>query len=234
MSEAPRLYQLQVLDLELDEKRRQLEEAEGKLGETTAVQAARAQLSAARDRSDHLEKRMRQLEEELESRSAGIADLQKRLFGGEIARQKEASALERTLQGLKEGRGRIEDELLDAMAECEELPARLAALQADAGQVEAAWAEEQARLRSEIDRLRGEVAAMEVARQRLLQGVSTASQQTYEGLRRTHRGRAVARIERNTCQGCRIALPLSEVQHVRTNPELSFCGFCGRILYVER
>lgn len=234
MSEAPRLYQLQVLDLELDEKRRQVQEAEGKLGETPALQAARQQLGAARDRSDDLERHMRELEQGLEARSAEFADLQKRLFGGEIGKQKEASALERKLQAVRDERGRIEDELLEAMAELEELPATLAQAQGEAEQVEADWAAQQAGRRSELERLGSEVATMEVARRRLVEGLSSASQQIYEDLRRTHRGRAVARIERNTCQGCRVALPMGEVQHVRTNPALSFCGFCGRVLYLER
>jgi len=234
MSEAPRLYQLQVLDLALDEKRRQLQEAEDKLGETPTLQAAREQLGTARDRGDYLERRMRQLEQEVDARSTETAGLQKRLFGGEVGKQKEASALERRLQALKEEQGRIEDDLLEAMAEFEDLPARLAAVQADTEQAEAAWAAEQSGLRDEIERLRGEVATMEVARQRLVEGLSSASHQIYEGLRRTLRGRAVARIERNTCLGCRVALPMGEVQRVRTSAELCFCGFCGRILYIER
>jgi len=54
----------------------------------------------------------------------------------------------------------------------------------------------------------------------------------YETLRREKRGRAVSRIERATCLGCRIALPMGVVQHVRAGRELVFCPSCGRVLYV--
>lgn len=235
MSEAPRLFQLQVIDLDLDEKRHLMQELEGRLGGTPAgVLAARKHLNDLEDESKSLALRMRQLEGEIEQRSAKIAALQKQLFGGGVGKQKEASALEKELQTLTEARGRLEDTLLDAMSEIEEMPSQIANARAEADRISAQWDTEAIALRAELERLRGEVASAEITRARMIADLSPEAIHIYDDLRRTSRGRAVARVERNTCMGCRVALPMGEVQQARKRPGLSYCSFCGRILFIER
>ena len=52
----------------------------------------------------------------------------------------------------------------------------------------------------------------------------------YERLRSGRQGRAVARVERSICQGCRIGLPSHLVQRVRSGVVLVQCPSCERIL----
>ena len=51
-----------------------------------------------------------------------------------------------------------------------------------------------------------------------------------DAARRAKAGRAVARVERGTCQGCRITLPTHLVQRVRAGGMLVQCPSCERIL----
>jgi predicted nucleic acid-binding Zn-ribbon protein len=54
----------------------------------------------------------------------------------------------------------------------------------------------------------------------------------YERRRARAHGVGVARLVGNTCQGCHLAIPSTEVEHIRRAPEgsLSFCDNCGCIL----
>jgi predicted nucleic acid-binding Zn-ribbon protein len=56
----------------------------------------------------------------------------------------------------------------------------------------------------------------------------------YEALKRTKQGRAVSKVDQNSCQWCRVILTASELQRVRTSTDLQMCSNCGRILYYDR
>jgi predicted nucleic acid-binding Zn-ribbon protein len=56
----------------------------------------------------------------------------------------------------------------------------------------------------------------------------------YDALRAKHQGRAVAKVERGTCGGCRISLPMSLLQRARSGSHVMVqCSSCERILYVS-
>ncbi|MGH7863307.1 MAG: zinc ribbon domain-containing protein, partial [Candidatus Dormibacteraceae bacterium] len=79
--------------------------------------------------------------------------------------------------------------------------------------------------------LKDDAAALDAERGKVARSVAPASLAQYEQLRRDKRGRAVSKVERSTCQGCRIALPMGLVQRVRAGRDFVFCPSCGRILY---
>ena len=71
-------------------------------------------------------------------------------------------------------------------------------------------------------------------RQQLVVGLNEDVVKRYEAMRKTKQGRAISRIEQNSCQWCRVILTPSELQKVRISPELQTCLNCGRILYYQR
>ena len=56
----------------------------------------------------------------------------------------------------------------------------------------------------------------------------------YETMRRMKQGRAISKVEQNSCQWCRVILTPSELQRVRISSQLQTCTNCGRILYYDR
>jgi predicted nucleic acid-binding Zn-ribbon protein len=83
---------------------------------------------------------------------------------------------------------------------------------------------------SDRERAQRESGALDAERERWTTGMDKLSLQLYENLRLKRQGRAVARVERGTCQGCRIGLPTHLVQRVRTGAMLVQCPTCERIL----
>ncbi len=55
----------------------------------------------------------------------------------------------------------------------------------------------------------------------------------YQLLRKTKNGLAIVKVEKNTCQGCRIALTTAELQKIIQLKDLIQCKMCNRILYVS-
>ncbi len=71
--------------------------------------------------------------------------------------------------------------------------------------LDASWQAEQARLLHEQATLTAEIAALEERRREQVQVIDRATLALYDALRAAHQGRAVAKVERGMCQGCRIS-----------------------------
>jgi hypothetical protein len=91
---------------------------------------------------------------------------------------------------------------------------------------EAEWREAEAKLGDDL-------AALALEREEVLPLVAPNLIPMYESLRKSRAGVAVARVERNMCQGCRLSLPTGDVQKARTSQGTVLCSSCGRILYAE-
>ena len=137
-------------------------------------------------------------------------------------------------QLLSQQKSRGEDAVLEAMDLLERKQAALAEARARLAAVEAAWREQQERLRGQQQTLQEELAALAEARAEVARAADPSHLPVYENLRRLKGGRAVARVEQSICSGCRVTMALQLVQRARSNPGLTFCSTCGRILYVPR
>src|SRR5439155_927903 len=71
-------------------------------------------------------------------------------------------------------------------------------------------------------------------REQFVRNIDADLLKRYEALKRTKQGRAVSKVDQNSCQWCRVILTPSELQRVRVNTDLQMCSNCGRILYYDR
>ncbi|MCL5265433.1 MAG: C4-type zinc ribbon domain-containing protein [Chloroflexi bacterium] len=234
MSEAQLLYKLQTIDLDVEETTRLLQEIESKLGETEELLAARARLNDIVEEQRRTKSALHEAESEIEDLTAKLKPLESKLYGGAVKNPKELSALEKDVDMYKKKNSSIEDRVLELMSRLEELEATVKTTRAETEAVETEWRHTQGELTAERDRLMDSIDDLSRERALLAADIPQATIQIYEGLRKTRRGRAVATVERNTCQGCRVALPMTEVQRARTSRQLAFCSSCGRIIWVSR
>jgi predicted nucleic acid-binding Zn-ribbon protein len=100
-------------------------------------------------------------------------------------------------------------------------------------ELEERWEADRARLLSEQQDIRAGLATLEEKRRQHSGQVDAESLRLYETLRASHQGRAVAKVERGTCQGCRITLPMTLLQKARSGAVIVQCSSCERILYVS-
>jgi predicted nucleic acid-binding Zn-ribbon protein len=230
MTSAADLLALQDIDLKRDSRRALLADIESRLGETEELIASRDAVTEAEAVLEGLRRQQRELEAQLQDLDAKIAPFETKLYDGSVRNPKELTDLQREVDSLKARRGKLDDDglsLLDVVENAtNELAARRAALQ----EAESEWRASQDAMTSDRERAQRESGALEAERERWTAGMDKLPLQLYENLRLKRQGRAVARVERGTCQGCRIGLPTHVVQRVRTGAVLVQCPSCERIL----
>jgi predicted nucleic acid-binding Zn-ribbon protein len=233
LSKGKQLYELQEVDLEIDAKRETLTQVMGRLGESEVLDEARLSLARDEEKLVELQRTQREVEREVEDLQAKAAAATDKLYGGTVKNPKELSSLQEQLSNFQRKIGEGDDKTLDIMSEVDTAQKEVSVKRSEVATIEEEWQAEQASLSQEQAELSAALATLEQKRKELASKLDTVSLELYEDIRQKRQGRAVAKLERGMCQGCRIALPMSELQHARMGQELVQCGSCERVLYVS-
>jgi predicted nucleic acid-binding Zn-ribbon protein len=228
------LYELQETDLEIDSRRTALEEIEGRLGESEEAEAMAETIKEREVEVREIQKRLRGAEREVDDLTEKIKPLEKKLYAGTLHNPKELASLQEDIQSIQAHKRVLEDSELEVMSQLEEAERALAAARRDLASLVGAWEQEQRELRQRQAELAAEIEALEARRAQQRAGIDAAALSQYDVLRAKHQGRAVAKVERGTCGGCRISLPMSLLQKARGGSDVIIqCSSCERILYVS-
>jgi predicted nucleic acid-binding Zn-ribbon protein len=227
------LYELQEIDLELEQKSEALKQVEDQLGKDEALAQARTAFAEDKERVAELERRQRAAEWDVEDLGAKIIPLAEKLYGGSVRNPKELLNMEQELERLKAQRREREDQLLDIMEELELARQEFKTRSGEMQELEQEWRRDQERLMQEQEQLKSDLAALEQSRGPVLARIDSISLELYQALRHDKQGLAVATVKQGRCQGCRIILPMSKLQRPKVGQEPVLCSNCGRILYLE-
>jgi predicted nucleic acid-binding Zn-ribbon protein len=233
LSRGKQLYELQEVDLEIDAKRETLSQVVSRLDESEVLDEARLSLARDEEKLVEIQRSQREVEREVEDLQVKAAAATDKLYGGTVKNPKELTSLQEQLSNLQRKIGEGDDKTLDIMSDVEEAQKDLSLKRSEVAKIEAEWKAEQASLSQEQTELSAALASLEQKRAELASRLDAVSLELYEAIRKKRQGRAVAKLERGVCQGCRIALPMSELQRARMGQELVQCGSCERVLYVS-
>ena len=227
------LYDLQEVDLRTGEVEKSLAEIVAKLADKSQLSAARAEAARLGKRLDDMSANRRSVERTVGEITDSLSALEKRLYGGGItnAQQMAAAEEERTFTIARQGEA--EDELLELMLAMEELEPLVETARETLTRLEGARPAQEADWRDSEVKLGDDLAALALEREEVLPLVAPNLIPMYESLRKSRGGVAVARVERNMCQGCRLSLPTGDIQRARASQGTVLCSSCGRILYAE-
>jgi hypothetical protein len=228
-----RVLELQELDLaigRLEERREQLEAGEELSAARKDMEEAEARLGELRLASDAVGSESTRLEHEIDSMSAKLAAEEKRMYDGSIVNAKELEALQHEIASLKDRRSRDEDLLLDQMERKEDLDARAAA-------AEGTVAEARRRLEAlggdsvrELDQIVAELGSGRAAREALVAAFDEELLELYEDLRRQKHGVGAAAIVDGVCQACHEKLSAVELDRLKHTEGVKRCEYCRRIV----
>jgi predicted nucleic acid-binding Zn-ribbon protein len=224
------LWKLQEIDLALDARRGSLEDAEARLGESEELLAARDRTRELQEAARRARTEQKDIELEADELRSKIAPLETKLYGGSIRNPKELKDLQADIDQLRRHLSAVEDRDLEALTLLETADSDLRMATADLEALEAAAIAEQRELHERIERLRGEIEEYASQRDEQAAHIDRATLKTYDHLRQAHQGRALAKLDRNLCLGCRISLPTSVVNKARAGNTLAHCPNCERIL----
>ena len=231
------LYELQQLDLIRAEKQKALDAVRAELANESSLRRARARFEniRARHTSENALRRDAQLAvEQIEAREEVV---QNRLYGGAVTNPRELEAFQEEQAMLNRQKSEAEDVLLERMVETEELQEALASAQETLAALEERRSLRVPKLRRQGRVLTDELQDLNRRREEMLPQFPPQTISTYETLLATRDGVAVSRVEgsrgRDVCEACRLALPRSDTQRLRTGESLVQCNNCRRILYME-
>ncbi len=225
------LYKLQLIDMEIDEKRETLSHVESGLDQDDELLSAQRRLAKAEEALRKSRSELRRFELDLQEISSKIASTQEMLYGGEITNPKELASLEQEIEYLKRRQSEVEDTTLETMAQVEENESRFRTGEQHFQRMEQEWQATQEDLHQQAEELRSRLESLKAQKDEAILVVPEEDVAVYEDLRRLRGGQAVALLEGGICLGCRVALPTSLVQKVRRGQDLVYCGSCQRILY---
>ena len=191
-----------------------------------------ARVRGVTSRRDELAHEERRLDDEASSLRAKAAEVESKMYSGSVSSPRELQAMQADVDQLRRHERTLETRELELMEQLEPVDRELAELdeqrRAVMQEVDAVRAAlEQAQ--SAIDR---EAADEQKARDEIAGQLDPGIVAEYERRRARNRGVGVARLVGNTCQGCHLTIPSTEVERIRRAPEgtISFCDNCGCIL----
>jgi predicted nucleic acid-binding Zn-ribbon protein len=231
MSRVSSLYRLQSLDHELDAARERLGQIEATLASSPEVTAARQRADAAQAALREAHRTLTAAEAEVGTQQNKIRETERRLYSGEVQSPKELKDLENDAASLKRYLTVLEDRQLQVMVAEEEAEGALSKARASLAEAEGARGQQEGELGGERAGLLATVERLEAQREAAIALITPEDIDTYDGLRRTRRGTAVARLDGTTCSRCGVAPSQARIDAARTGEDIVMCGNCGRILY---
>jgi predicted nucleic acid-binding Zn-ribbon protein len=230
MSVAKQLYQLQEIDLEIESSERALSQITSQLGESEAVVRVQNQLQLEQQRLEELRQKQHSAEWEIDDISTKLTAAEETLFSGRIKSPKELTNLQHEVEMLKDKHDQMEEKALEIMDEVELSETSVAGIGNELETLQAEWHRQQQQLANDLERVKAILSDLRHKRQLLADEISPLAIELYQGLRQG-KVMAVARIEQGICRGCRISLPITELQRARSG-DLVKCSSCGRILFL--
>ena len=230
MSTLKDLFSLQELDLELASIDGRMTEAERELGTGVTLEKLEQELHNEGVKLEEFRTRMRVQRVEADIQRERAAELEGRLYNGQITNPRDLESLEVEVASVKRMLDEQDSELLEISIEIEESQKKHTEMQQQFVETKAQWEAREAELNQLVARLTAQREGLAGRRAELAATVDPASLRQYENLRRSKGGVAVAKVERGLCQGCRMALPTRHLQQVRSGRQTVLCSTCGRIL----
>ncbi len=233
MSSIRDLVQLQELDAALVVRRTQLGEIQRRLEDTDLIDDLNGQRGQLVTGSAALEREHRAAEAEVQDARAHLGEVEGKLYGGSVKIPKELMSMQQDADMIRGQLTRSEDAALAVLGRLEQQRTALAAVENQLKLARQEHADLEADLGAQRAKLDGEVADLDNRRQGVTGKIPAVDLRLYASQYGAKQGRAVAKVERTLCQGCRVNLPAIVVQRVRAAQNLIQCPSCGRILYFE-
>jgi len=231
---AATLYQLQQLDLELERLIAEQQALESSLQGDSVLKKLQAEHNIAQQQVHLGLQAQKEAEWALEELDRRMRMQEQRLYSGVVTNPKELYALQQEVQHLRAQQNRQEEMALEVILTTESLQ-EVANSKAEAlRQAQEKWLETNSAGMIRRDQLDVKRQELLTNREQFVSNIDANLLKRYEALKRTKQGRAVSKVDQNSCQWCRVILTPSELQRVRVNTDLQMCSNCGRILYYDR
>ena len=226
------LIRLAAVDEEWDEKGRLYQDARERLTNPHELTERREKQQGLLQSASEVRARLANVELELESLQARVAQVEKDLYGGAITAPRELENLRRDSEQLRAQMAHLEDRGLELMALLEDLDTQVQSGAADLAAFEYRWEQGTSEARETYQTLRVRLQQLQAERERLRATIPAQEMALYDELRRTKGGRPLAPMRDGVCQICHVTIPRHKITIAEGGQDaVATCEGCGRILY---
>lgn len=207
-------------------EQRELDEAEARATELTRT------ADAIRIDLDRVNVEQRRLEGEIDVLKQRKDAEHARMYSGDISSPKELQSLRAEIDSTERRISLLEDELLENMERLEALEAGTDKITSEHDEV-VQRIDELTQARDEAAQgLLAELAELQVTREKQRSALSDDLLERYDTKLDRFNGLAVAELADGMCTGCRIELPVFEMNALLDGPPLGTCPQCSRLLVI--
>jgi predicted nucleic acid-binding Zn-ribbon protein len=227
---AKKLYDLQLIDLEIKNIQSSISEIDRRLQDNETINSLKRDLDKISGDAVEVDRKKKDLEWDTEDIQKNIKQVNTKLYGGTVKNPKELIGFEQEAKSLKLKLKEKEDELLDLMTAEEDLTKHKQLLKNKLRIAENEWEKEGSILLADKKNLEVQLSGLTKQREQHMENMEDEALKLYEKIS-AKKGFAVVRVEQGRCQGCRLSISMSEMQRARGG-SLVQCSSCGMILYL--
>ncbi len=233
------LHNLQVIELQLAELRREREVKERR------VQTHQRQARKAEERLQQNQNLIRERQKQLDALQLDVSAREEvinrhRQGLNKAKTNKEYAAILTAMNTEKADSAKLENDILKLMDEVQALTDRAADLETERAKVFEDVARAEAGLRAYDEASKAHYDDLQGRRDRCAENIEPTTLTTFTRVADHHDGEAMALIRKlhpkrdeYVCCGCNMKVALEMVNSLQTRDEIQVCKVCGRILYLE-
>lgn len=225
-----RLYELQMVDTGIDERRTLLAEADDGTAVLEKLETAQEELEELEEQLEAKRWEQRKLELDMEGVEEEKEEKEGRAYGGQVSDPSEIAALHQKIEELDRNVDRHEDMILEVLDEIDVIEEHVEEQSEKVSQL-------QDRHESIVDQYETttvtateEIEQLQQRREELVEELPPTLLRPYESLRERMSGVAVAVLRDGTCSVCNVAVPRAQQTMVTGCQSIVKCESCRRIL----
>ena len=225
------LFELQIIDSQLDAFHSELTNIEAQIGQNGAVNNAGKAVLSIQHEIEIIQRELNLIIDEIERKKIKLAQSDSTLYSGRVQNPKELQDLQQEIQYLKNNIADLEDKQLDQMIKLEEIQKSHNQAKKTYDGMASQFETSQSQLTARKETLRLNSERLLRKREVVLTSIEPELVIRYETLRKRKNGLAITNLENDACSACGTQLTPSERQEIHSTSKLFFCPTCGRILY---
>jgi predicted nucleic acid-binding Zn-ribbon protein len=231
MNQRTFLYQLQIIDNELDKNQKRLSEIQAILNYKKDENLIRAEIDKLETINKNKNHELKKISDEASTIQNKKTASEKSLYDGSIKNPKELQSVNQEIESLKNRLSNLDEEQLDLLFQIESLEEQIKSKNNDLDLLLEKKNKQKELLLVDIEKIEKENNKLLVDKKPILSQIEDEYFNQYKKLRKTKNNIAVSQISDNACSMCGNGLPPMEVQRAKSSADEVFCSVCRRFLY---
>ena len=225
------LFQLQRIDTEIDSSQKRIDEITTEINSSTIVEKAKAKLQKCEAALKKIKTEFNSIDQDIQQKKLKKNQSESSLYGGKIANPKELQDLQMEIGSLTKILAELDNRLMDKLMILDNAEKDLKLCEVELKNVVSEFETQKSLLTAEKNKLENSIRTQNEQKSSLVIQISQELLDTYNSLRQSKNGVAVAELQDDSCSACGAFLTAGQCQQARSSSQLFFCPTCKRIVY---